>query len=107
MTIINRTLSALRRSGYTATMARAWPPDAMFYRDVLSVADIIAVRPGEDGVLLVQCTTASNLSASRRTAVASGLLRTWLAASNRFELFAWSEDGENWGVRREELAGPE
>jgi hypothetical protein len=104
-----RTLTALRRSGYAAGVVERFvaPPGRPGFRvDLFSVADIIAVRPGQ-GFLLVQATSASNAASRLRKArqLADRGLRAWLAAGGRFEIWGWSRRAGKWTVRRVALTG--
>jgi hypothetical protein len=103
MTPTARTLTALRRSGYVAEVVERWIPGANIRKDLFGIGDVIAVRAGDPGPLLIQCTTADHVSHRRRKALASPGLRTWLAAGGRFELWGWQKRGNRWEARRENI----
>ncbi|HEV3144838.1 MAG TPA: hypothetical protein VGZ47_13190 [Gemmataceae bacterium] len=96
----------MRRSGYQAEVCERWIPRANIRKDLFGILDIVAIGRGENGVLWIQATTAPNLSARRRKAQAAPALRTWLAAGNRFELWAWSQRNDRWEVKREAIVLP-
>jgi hypothetical protein len=96
MTPTARTLQLLRRRGYLAAVAERFIQPIKRRVDLFNCIDIVAIHREETGVLGVQATTTSNLSARLRKAVALPALRTWLAAGNRFELWGWSKRGRRW-----------
>ncbi|HLW66633.1 MAG TPA: hypothetical protein VKS79_15065 [Gemmataceae bacterium] len=107
MSPTGRTLVALRRSGYLADVVERWVPHANLRQDLFGFADIIAIRAGEPGALLIQTTTAANLASRRQKAQRAPALRTWLATGNRFELWGWSQRNGRWEAKREALTLPD
>jgi hypothetical protein len=99
MTPTARTLTLLRREGFTAGVVERWLPYARMRSDLFGCMDVVAVRGGEPGVLGVQATTAANLAARLKKAKQQPELRAWLAAGNRFAVFAWHKRGGRWQVR--------
>jgi hypothetical protein len=95
----------LRASGYTAEVVERWLPWANVRRDFLQCIDILAIRRGEPGVLGVQATSGSNLSARLAKAKGKPGLRVWLAAGNRFECWGWQRRNGRWTVRLVEVKG--
>jgi hypothetical protein len=107
MSPAQRSLQLLRSEGFTVERVEQRLPRCGITRDLFGVGDLLAARPGE--LLLVQVTSASNLAARRRKALAAPGLRTWLQAGGRFELHAWGKRGprggrKRWDVRRETVA---
>jgi hypothetical protein len=94
-----RSLALLRRRGFVADVCERWLAQAGIRRDLFGCIDLVAVHPRENGVLGIQATTASNLSARLRKAVGLPALKTWLAAGNRFEVWGWSKHGRRWHVK--------
>ena len=62
MTPTQRTLKYLREIGYHAEVVERWNPHARIRQDLFGFGDIIAIRWGESGPLLVQCTGGANMS---------------------------------------------
>jgi hypothetical protein len=70
--------------------ATAW---TMFKRDLWNIADILAVKPSEPGVLLVQTTTTSNASARYSKIKANPVTDILLKAGNRIHVHGWAKQG--------------
>lgn len=102
-----RSLAYLRNLGYKAFVVEKVLPYSYRKIDFAGFADILAFKPGIPGVLAVQTTSSSNISAHRRKyeddKVISGNIEDWLAAENKFDLHGWSKRGARgkrkiWGV---------
>lgn len=97
----------LEAQGYTwarVDRANAWGAVNV---DLWGVFDYIAVKPEEPGVLFVQVTELSNLSHRRRKILAAPETAVLLAAGNRVEIHAWSQDGgkgSRWEMRIEAIS---
>ncbi len=87
-----RSLALLRADGYLAQVVERYNAHARVRVDLFGCIDLLAVKPGE-AVLGVQATTASNLAARAKKALACPRLRTWLAAECRFVLHGWAKKG--------------
>jgi hypothetical protein len=85
-----RSLALLKRSHYIAGVVERWLPRVERRKDLFGCIDLVAVHRCEPGVLGVQATSMSNVSARVRKAQERPELRTWLAAGNRFEVWGWS-----------------
>jgi len=57
-------------------------------RDLFGIGDVLGVHPRGE-FLLVQCTSASNVSARVAKARSTPELATWLKAGGRFEVWGW------------------
>ncbi|MCC6425037.1 MAG: hypothetical protein IT447_16300 [Phycisphaerales bacterium] len=79
MTPTSRTLNKLRLTGWTCQTVEQWIPRLNIRRDLWGVGDVLAMREGS-AVLLVQCTSGTNISARIAKAVSEPRLRTWLAS---------------------------
>jgi hypothetical protein len=99
----SRSLALLRTDGYTAAVVERWNPHARIRQDLFGVFDLVAIRAGLVGVLAVQTTSASNLSARRRKLVECPAVRTWLQAGNAVELHGWAKRRGRWQCRRERM----
>jgi hypothetical protein len=103
-----RCLEDLRKLGYVAEKVEQRLPNTFITRDYINVGDILAFRPGS-GILLVQVTSGSNHAARRKKAMDEPLLRQWLEAGGRFEVWSYDLQGAKnqrklWTQRREELS---
>lgn len=99
MTPTARSLAFLRDCGHIADVTERWIPHANKRRDLFGIIDLVAVRRGEQGVLGVQATSLSNVSARLKKAKGRPELRTWLAAGNRFAVWGWYQRGGKWAVK--------
>lgn len=101
-----RSLQLLRRSGYVAAVTESWIPGANIRRDLFGFADVFAVSAHRDPPrLLIQATTAANMSARLKKAKGLVALRTCLAAGLSFEVWGWFRRGQTWEVRRVAVTG--
>lgn len=103
-----RTLAKLKKEGYTVRIVERWNPFAKRRVDLFG-GDILAIKEGESGPLLVQCTSATNQSARWKKVVALPALRIWLSCAGRFQVWGWSKKGKRgerklWQVTIREVA---
>ena len=98
-----RSLEFLREAGYSAQVVERWNPYARVRVDLFGWIDIVAVHPGIPGVLGVQTTTASNISARRQKARGIAPLAGWLACGGRLALHGWAKRKGRWIVTSEAL----
>lgn len=84
-----RTLKYLRDQGYKADVVEYWNSFARVRRDLFGIIDIVAVKIGCPGVLGVQATSYSNVSARIRKAKENTTLPVWIAAGNPFVIHGW------------------
>jgi hypothetical protein len=97
-----RTMALLRREGYVAAACEAWLPAVRRRRDLFGFADVAAVHPHVPGPLLVQTTSAANLSSRRRKVCGSAAARLWLRCGARIELHGWEKTpAGRWRCRRQ------
>jgi hypothetical protein len=68
-------------------------PGKFITRDLFGFADIVAIQPGRVGVLAVQATSSSNLSARDKKVRAEQKARLWLEAGNRIQIHGWALRG--------------
>lgn len=109
MTPTARTLVLLRRSGYLAAVVECWIPHINRRRDLFRFADVFAVHPIRRELLLVQTTTAANLSARLAKVRAVPELPGLLAGGCKVHVHGWKRVGERWRckiveVRADDLA---
>ncbi len=111
MTPTERTLAYLRDQGYSAEVVENWvtlPGKPGFRKDLGGCIDILAVKANLPGVLGVQTTSGSNVSARLKKARSKPWLKTWLQAGNRFHVHGWAKRGKRgerkrWTVRVEQV----
>ena len=89
-----RSLRLLRDSGFVVGIVERWIPHANKRSDLYGVGDVLAVSRRERLTLLVQCTSASNISSRVKKAQRSAELLVWLRAGNSFEVHGWNSRGE-------------
>ncbi len=56
--------------------------------------DVTAIRSTENGVLGVQATSGSNITARIKKSLVIPELKIWLEAGNRFEVWGWKKKGK-------------
>jgi hypothetical protein len=99
MTPTARSLDLLRRNGYVVDVVERWIPGANIRRDLFHFGDLLAVHPTQREIVIVQCTTLSNLPARvakiKRIPELSGLL----AAGVRVQVHGWARRGGRWQVQ--------
>lgn len=103
-----RTLEWLRKEGYTAQVVERWNPYAKVRVDLFGIIDVVALKEGAPGVLGVQATSTSNVSARVTKCQASPHLKLWTGAGNKMEVHGWAKRGGRgerkvWTLVRKEL----
>ena len=88
-----RTLKHLRDAGYYAAIVEHFNPFVKIRQDLFGIGDIVAVHVEHPGVLMVQCTSASNMSSRVKKILAAPVTPTWIAAGNQIEVWGWSKKG--------------
>ena len=99
MSPTQRSLSAMRRDGWTVCVVEKWIAQIRQRKDAYGFGDLLACRIGQPGATLVQTTSGSNVSARLdkiRTIPEAGI---WLAAGNRIEVHGWRKTGPR-GMRK-------
>jgi hypothetical protein len=100
-----RTLNWLRREGFIVAVVEKWNPFAGIRQDVWGIADVLACHPRDRLILLVQTTSASNVSHRLQKARARPELAAWLRAGGTFEVHGWERRGKKWTLRRVAVRG--
>jgi hypothetical protein len=83
-----------------ADVVERWVPGANVRRDLWGFGDLIAIRQGLPGALIIQATSASNMAARISKARRQFALAVWLRAGNEFECWGWAQRNGRWHVRR-------
>jgi hypothetical protein len=100
-----RTLAQCRKKGFTCGVVETFvhfPPPG-HRKDLFGCIDMIACIPGV-GLLGIQATSGSNVTARMKKAKAEPRLRDWLASGGGFEVWGWcapKEGKRTWTLRRE------
>ncbi len=106
MSPTERTLAECRRRDWLAAVVEKWLParGGMSHgrrQDLFGCIDVVAIAPGELGVLGVQATSRSNVSSRLRKAQdeTQDVLCAWLRAGNAFEVWGWGKRAKPVGRR--------
>lgn len=89
-----RSLALLRQRGCLAAVVERWNQYAGPHgvrQDLFGFIDVLAVEPGENGCLGVQCCASSGMAAHRTKITEEQVeeATAWLVAGNRIELHGW------------------
>jgi len=105
------TLKRLRDWGYTADVVEQW---VSFHgredgdgptgvrRDLFGIGDVMACK-ADEGILLVQCTSANNAGARLKKVQGTKEILAWLRAGGKFEVWGWFKKSGKWNVNRFEV----
>lgn len=85
-----RAMDECNRRGWRAAIVEKWIPHTPITQDLFGFADIIALD-GENGSLLIQVTSLSNVPSRVRKVVESQAAKEWLEAGNRIEVWGWGK----------------
>lgn len=90
-------LKKLRSEGYIVAIVEKYNIFSHRRIDLFSFGDLLAVKEDMPGSLIIQTTTASNMSAHVHKVLEEEEifknLKTWLSAGNRFIIHGWSKKG--------------
>jgi hypothetical protein len=86
-----RSLKHLREQGLTADVVERFNSFTRKRHDLFGIIDLIAV--GDDGIIGIQATSRSNVSARIAKAKAEERLKVWLKAGGKFSVFGWGKTG--------------
>lgn len=84
-----RTLHLLRKEGYTAQVVEKFVAWANRRIDLFGFIDVVGIHPDKQGILGVQTTSGSNLSARIKKSQALAAYHIWLRAGNTIEFHGW------------------
>ncbi len=105
MSPTQRSLKYLRGGGFTAAITEHWNSFVKIRQDLFGFGDIVAFKPFEDEVALVQTTSASGMSSRITKILAIPVVRDWLLAPHRtIYVHGWGKRGPRgkrkvWTVR--------
>lgn len=84
-----RSIQWLKERGYTCCIAEHYNAFAHVRKDLFGWIDIVALHPDKKGVLGIQCTTGSNISARITKAEALKSYGLWIACGNTALFMGW------------------
>lgn len=90
-----RTLSLLRKYGYTSYIVEHWNQFARIRQDLFGGIDIVAIKVGQFGVLGIQTTSYSNMSKRVKKLTAIPALKLWVECGNGLEVWGWKKAGKS------------
>jgi hypothetical protein len=99
MTPTARTLEALRRAGFIASVVERWIAAPCIRKDCFGFADILAARPVDQRILLVQATSAGNVSARLAKTKSKAEAAAWLHSGGEIEIWGWAKRRNRWRVK--------
>lgn len=70
-----------------------WNSFARVRQDLFGFADLVVIRPGISGLLAVQTTSTSNMSARKKKIMDIPAAKAWLEAGNQIVVEGWSKKG--------------
>lgn len=103
-----RSLKFLRAAGHTVAITEHWNHFTRRRHDLLGFIDLVALHPGQPGILGVQTTSGTCHSARREKVLGLPSAKLWLETGNRIWILSWSKRGargkvKKWEPRIEEL----
>lgn len=98
----SRSLAYCREQGWPVEVVERWIPQARRRKDLFGFIDLVAITP--DGILGIQATSGSNVSARVEKAKDQPHYGAWLAFA-RAEVWGWAKQGPRgkrkvWTLRR-------
>ena len=90
----SRSLKWLRDQGYICEVVEKFNYFTKQRKDLFNVIDIIAVHPGQVGVLGVQVTSRVHTQERVHKCKKELMIKTWLAAQNKLEVHGWGLMGK-------------
>ena len=96
-------LEFLRDQGYTVAITEHWNAFAKIRQDLYGIIDLIAIKSGVPGVLGIQTTSKSNISARVNKSKQNSALLTWYKAGNRFLIHGWGKENGVWKLEEREV----
>jgi hypothetical protein len=91
-------LNYLRKQGYTVAVTEHWNPFGKVRVDLFGIIDLVAIKAGVPGILGIQTTSKSNISARVAKSKNNKDLLTWYKAGNNFKIHGWYKENGCWKV---------
>lgn len=99
-----RSLALLKKEGYLPWIVERFNAFGNNRVDLYGFIDIVCLRIDKAGILGVQTTSASGLSARVHKILGLPAYRLWLNCGNKIELHGWKKDKNGkWVVKRREI----
>jgi len=106
-TPLSRTMQWFRRFGWEIDVCERYNSHSRTRADLFGYADAVAYHPNGGGVILVQATTASHISARLKKIRGIAASKTWLnSAARRIIVIGWKQEAGllgKWVPRAKEL----
>jgi len=96
MTPTARTLKLLRAAGYLCERVEQWVPVAGVRRDLFNFGDVLAIHPTRREVVIVQCTSLSNLPTRVAKIGSIPVVPALLAAGVMIQAHGWALRAGRW-----------
>lgn len=88
-----RSLEKLRAEGYTCQVVEHWNPHVRRRQDLFGFCDIVAIKPSARGVMFVQTTSGSCVSARVKKLNETAAVGIALAGGNTVIVHGWAKRG--------------
>ena len=88
-----RTLKWLRKMGYTCEVVEKRLPRSFITKDLFGVLDIVAIKPGELGVLGLQVTSSAHVADRVKKVTDEPRATLWCACGNWIWVVGWGLKG--------------
>lgn len=96
-------LNFLREQGYTVAVTEHWNPFGKVRVDLFGIIDLVAIKKGVPGVLGIQTTSRTNISARIKKSIQNKNLLTWYKAGNNFKIHGWYKEKGVWKLEEREV----
>lgn len=96
-------LDFLRKQGYSVAITEHWNAFAKIRQDLFGIIDLVAIKAGIPGVLGIQTTSRTNISARVKKSMQNKDLLTWYKAGNRFLVHGWGKVNGVWKLEEREV----
>jgi hypothetical protein len=105
----SRSIEKLKAEGWTVWKAEHWCPFSKRRKDAFGFADLIAMKPSVRGVLFVQTTSGTNVSARLAKMQMTAAVEVAMAAGNSVICHGWAKRGKRgerklWSCREVNMA---
>ena len=112
MTPTARSLRVLRQRGATPAVVERRLPRGFVTQDLYGFIDLVALEPGQVGLLGVQTTSGANVAARLTKIAQEPRAALWLACGNRIVVHGWRRAGprgkrKTWQLRELVVTGAE
>ena len=100
---MQRSLALMKKEGYLVAIAEHFNPWGRVRVDLFGFIDICAIKPEVNGVVAVQTTSKSNVSARLTKILPKKEVKVWLQAGNDIEIHGWVKQKGRWEVDRRQI----